>query len=499
MDAHKKTRFGALIKFLAVPVLAGLIGVTAGTGSAQTPSETPPPPGETAAFKLPRVSENTLPNGLKVVVVQRPNVPLVTASLLVRKGASSDGSGKAGVASTTAELLTQGTSLRTASEIAQEIEFLGATMNASADWDSSRVSINVMSDKLGKALSIMSDSVLRPTFPQKEIDLFKKQMLDGFSVSLKEPGSLLNYASAVYSYGEHPSDGTPETIKRIRREDLAAFHNANYLPENSVLIFTGDISPDSAFGFARLFFGGWKAGPAAKPEKQEERTASVGVRPPVVSRILVIDLPNSGQSAVGFVNRLKTGRKLSESDYFAATVLNSVLGGGYSARLNQEIRLKRGLSYGARSGFDWRANNANFGAVAQTKDESAGQVAELMKIEIEKLINESITSDEMKPRKAVVTGGFGRSLQTNNGMAQQLAVLYSFGFDADKLGSFMSQVNDTSAERIKSFANDNLAGGDMIIVGDASKYLDDLKKRFPDMKIEVIKASKINLNSKTLR
>ncbi len=499
MNAKFYMRFDALMKFSCTFVLALCIALFAGNVSAQTPAETPPPPGEPTALTLPEVSETTLPNGLKVVVVQRTNVPLVTASLLVKKGAAEDGKGKAGVASTTADLLTQGTSVRTATEIAQQMEFLGATIFASADWNASEIRVNVMKDKLGKALSIMSDTILRPSFPQKELDLYRKRLLDGYSVSLKEPGSLLSYAAAVYSYGEHPVSGTPETIKNIRRQDVTAFHAGNYLPENSVLIFTGDISPESAFGYARLFFGGWESGPAVKTETAAELVPSVRERPPVVARMLVIDLPDSGQSAVGFVNRLDTGRTLSEDDFFAATVLNSVLGGGYSARLNQEIRLKRGLSYGARSGFDWRMNEGNFLAVAQTKDESAGQVAELMKLEIEKLITESISSDEMTPRKAVVAGGFGRSLQTNNGLAQQLAVLYSFGLTADKLNSFMPKVRETGSEQIKSFANDNLSGGDIIIVGDASKYLEDLKARFPEMKIQVIKASKINLNKKTLR
>lgn len=465
---------------------------------AQTPSETPPPPAEPPDLTLPEVSEQTLPNGLKVVVVKRSNVPLVTASLLVRKGASSEPKNKAGVASMTAELLTKGTAFKNATEIAQQIEFLGAGLSTDAGWNGSSATVFVMKDKLGKALSLMSDSVIRPVFPEKEVALFKKQALDGFAVSMKQPGSLLNYVAAAYTYGEHPTDGTPETVTRIKRSDLVGFHKQYYTPGNSVLVFAGDIAPETAFGYARLFFGGW-SGEGSKEESAPESVPTVSERPATVSRILVVDLPKSGQAAVGFANRLAAGRNESKSDYFAATVLNSVLGGGYSARLNQEIRLKRGLSYGARSGFSWRSYDSNFIAVAQTKNESAGQVAELMKIEIDKLIEDSISDDEMVPRKAVVTGGFGRSLQTNNGLANQLSELYAFGLSASELSSFTSGVKAVSANNIKSFAGDNLAGGDMIIVGDASMFLADLKSRFPDHKVEVIESSKLILNKSTLK
>ena len=190
---------------------------------------------------------------------------------------------------------------------------------------------------------------------------------------------------------------------------------------------------------------------------------------------------------------------LSSAIYYPATVLNSVLGGGYSARLNQEIRLKRGLSYGARSGFAWRGWETNFTATTQTKNESAAHVAELIKIEIEKLAKTSISPEEMKPRKAVVTGGFGRGLQTNNGLAARLRGLYLYNLSPKELNSYMNKVNSVSDDQIKQFASDNLTGGDIIIVGDAKLFMNDLQKRFPNRTIEVIKASDLDLNSSTLR
>ncbi|NNE97611.1 MAG: insulinase family protein [Pyrinomonadaceae bacterium] len=477
---------------------------------AQTPSETPPPPSEPTAFKVPAVRETTLDNGLKVVLVEKKGLPLVTAGLLVKRGAGSESQRLAGLANMTATLLTKGTEYSTSTEIAEQIEYLGGSINSRADWESSTITLNVMKDGLGKALSIMSDAAIRPSFPQGEIELLKKRTLDGFKVSLKQPGSLWSYVASRYSYGEHLIGGTPETVARIRRANIINFHKRNYRPENSVLIFTGDVSETSAFGYAKLFFGNWgqasgKRTPAAKRTPAVDYIGQAKER--VIERILVVDLANSGQAAVGYSKRLEYGRAYCEPGgdcipsrvYFPATVLNSVLGGGYSARLNQEIRLKRGLSYGARSNFGWRAAKTNFSAIAQTKNESAAQVAELVRLEIEKLVNTDVSDAEMKPRKAVVTGGFGRGLQTNNGLAARLRDLYLYDLRPEELNSYMSAVGVVSSAGLKDFAANNLKGGDLIIVGDAKLFMEDLQKRFSNMTIEVIKAENLDLNSDNIR
>ncbi|MGI8669573.1 MAG: M16 family metallopeptidase [Aridibacter sp.] len=484
---------------------------------AQKPSETPPPPSETQSVNVPEVKEMTLPNGLKVVVVPRQNVPLVTVSLLIKNGAENENQTKAGLANMTANLLLKGTEFRTATDIAQQVEFLGGSLNSGANWDSSTVNLNVTSDKLGRSLSIMSDSVIRPTFSAKELDLLKKQTIDGLNVSLKQPGSLLSYVADRYAFSQHNSNGTPQTVGRLSRRDVLDFYNKNYTPENAVLIFTGDISAIQAFNFARLFFSSWEK---YKPKNRFEDIEYGGLQSPprkfneIINKILVIDLPNSGQAAVGYAKKLDKGRILcinringeskvtnctSSDIYYPAAVLNSVLGGGYSARLNQEIRLKRGLSYGARSNFDWRGIDSNFIATTQTKNESAAEVAELIKIEIQKLADDSIANDELIPRKAVVTGSFGRGLQTTNGLAARLRDIYLYNLNPNELNTFMTNVNNVSDSQIKDFASGNLKGGDIIIVGDAKLFMADLKKRFPNQKIEIIKADDLDLNKETLR
>jgi zinc protease len=450
-----------------------------------------------------------LPNGLTVVVVPKKDLPLVTAYMVIKGGADMETADYAGLADVTASMLTKGTALRSATQIAEDMEFLGADLNTNADWNSSTVTVNVMRDKLGKALGIMADSVIRPKFPADELNLLKKQTIDSLKVSLKQPGAVLSYVSANFSYGEHSSRGTPESIARIRSRNVETFHYRSYRPDNAVLVFAGDITDKEAFGFARLFFGGWVSpeGPADASPDNGADTQDPDAGSEVIRRLLVVDLPDSGQAAVGYAKRLNEGRVICETDatcgessiYFPASVLNSILGGGYSARLNQEIRIKRGLSYGARSGFDWRWSNTNFNANTQTKNESAAEVAELIKIEIGKLAKADIANDELIPRKAVVTGSFGRALETNAGLASRVAELYLYGLDPNELNSFIGDVGSVTDGQIKSFASGNLLGGDMIIVGDAKLFMDDLTKRFPNRTIEVIKASDLDLNRPNLK
>jgi zinc protease len=470
--------------------------------------EQPPAPGAPRAVQIPAVKERKLPNGLTVAVVERRTVPLVTAQLLIRSGAREETMAKAGLANMTADLLTKGTKTRTATQIAEEMEFLGGSINAGAGWNSSTVVVGATSDKLDPALAIMADVVLNPSFKQEEIDLLKSQALDGLTYNLKQPSFLVNYVASRYTFGEHPSGGTPASISALSRPDFVNFHRKNYEPKNAVLIFTGDITDRQAEALARKYFGAWQS---PKPEGGAGFGAGSGTghqnQDNFVRRLLVVDLPNSGQASVAYAKKIAVGRvdfgggqkPFSNASYYPAIVLNSVLGGGYSSRLNQEIRIKRGLSYGAGSSFAWRGGSSGFSARTQTKNESAAEVAELIIAEMKRLTSDQIAETELVPRKSVLTGNFGRNLETTGGLAAQLADLYSFGLPAAELNSYMTKVQSVADKQIRDFAVENLAHGDLIIVGDYAKFKDDLAKRFPGMKTEVVKADELDLSAANLR
>jgi zinc protease len=460
--------------------------------------EMPPEPSAPPKVVIPAVRERTLPNGLKVAVVERKNVPLVTVSLLVKSGANAEDAKSAGLANMTASLLTKGTKTRSATEIAQEIEFLGANLDSGADWNASNVRVNVMSDKLDRAMAIMADVILNPTFAQSEIDLYKQQTLDELKVNLRQPGTLANYVASRYSFGEHNPTGTPETIEALNIRNIVGFHRMNFVPSESVLIFTGDITAEQAFSMAQKYFGNWKAASSRNNNSPKTVKTTAG-KDSVVDKILVVDLPNSGQAAVSYAKKQGFGRVNGKENFFPSSVLNSVLGGGYSARLNQEIRIKRGLSYGAGSSFGYRGTNTNFIATTQTKNESAAEVAELIIAEIERLTGATVSEDELKPRKAVLTGNFSRNLETTSGLAGLLSQLYLYDIKSDFLNNYMENVRGVSDRQIRDFASQNLKGGDIIIVGDYSVFRDDLKKRFAKTPIQVIPFDKLKLESESLQ
>lgn len=480
-----------LNRFIVLSLILSSVSIAAVAQTSQ------PVPGTPKSVSVPAIKEKKLPNGMTVAVVERRGVPLVTAQLLIMKGASAEAEDKAGLADLTASLLTKGTKTRTATQIAEQIEFLGGSINSGAGWNNTSVSVTVTSDKINQAMAILADVVLNPVFDQKELDLLKSQTLDSLTYNLKQPSFLANYVASKYSFGEHPAGGTPASVESITQSDVKEFHRKFFSPDRAVLIFTGDISTAAANAVGLRLLGRWK-NISDDTDKATDRRRNMPKTSGALNRLLVIDLPKSGQAAVNYLRPIGSIGRNSNA-YYSASVLNSVLGGGYSSRLNQEIRIKRGLSYGAGSSFGWRSSDANFSTRTQTKNESAAEVVELVLEEVKKLTESTVNREELIPRKSVLTGGFGRNLETTTGLARAVGDLYAFGLSPQELNRYTDNVNGVTEALIKQFAAQNLLGGDIIIVGDYEIFKDDLAKRFPDMKIEVINADDLDLSKDDLR
>jgi zinc protease len=462
---------------------------------AQAPQATPPPPAAPRTVQFPKPVEKTLPNGLRVVVVQRSEMPLVSAQLLIKSGGEVDPADLSGAADMTGALLTRGTTTRNATQIAEAMESLGGSINSGAGWDSSTVSIGVMSSRIGPAMEIFADVVRNPAFKDEEIDRLRKQYLNNLRVSLGNPSAVARFAAARIVYHDapygHPLSGTPESLPRIKREDITKLHGMFYRPDNAILVIGGDISPENGFAIAQKYFGDWQK-PAAELPKTASTTAP---SEPGSRRILVIDMPAAGQAAV-FAAR--PGINRGNPDYFRGIVSNSILN-GYSGRLNWEIRVKRGLSYGAGSSLDTRRSAGSFIATAQTKNESGAEVASLTLAEISKLASGDLLDTELTTRKASLNGGFARALETTGGLVNQVSSLAIYGVSFDQINQFVASVQAVKAQDVKNFAASHLNADNtsVIVVGDASKFLPALQKQFPQ--VDVIKVSELDLNSAALK
>lgn len=486
------TKFG----FSTVMSIALLTTTAFGQEGQPVPQETPPPPAAPRSVAIPKPVEQTLKNGLRVVVIEDHDLPLLSAQVLVKNGGEVDPAQLSGLADMTASLLTKGTKTRTAPEIAQAIEALGGSINSGAGWDASRASISVLSTRIEPALVILADIVRNPVFKDDEIERLRQQYLDNLSVTLRQPGSLAGLVASRVVFGDaaygHPLSGTPDSLARIKRDDVVGLHSKFYRPDNAVLVIGGDIIAADAFKLAEKMFGDW-----AKPATPIPGRGMVGkmVRADDKQRVVVIDMPDAGQAAVVLA---RPGISRTDPEYFRGIVANQVLT-GYSGRLNQEIRIKRGLSYGASSRLDARREAGPFIASSQTKNASGAEVAALLIAELGRLSNEPVAEAELVPRKAVLIGGFGRSLETTEGLAGQIASLALYELSLNEVNSFIRSVQSVTPADIQKFASARIGvkNANIIIVGNAKEFLEPLRKQFSN--VEVIPFAELDLNNANLR
>jgi len=489
MNNRKQTYASLRQMLLLVVLLCAVAGV-----HAQTPQATPPPAAPPRSGTFPKPVEQTLPNGLRVIVIERRETPLISAQLLIKNGGEVDPRELAGLADMTANLLTKGTQTRDATKIAQEIESLGGSLDSGARWDSSFATVSVMSSKIPQAMEILADVVRRPTFKSEEVERLRQQYLDNVTLALGDPGTIARFVAARVVFGDnpygHPVSGTTESLTRITAADIAKMHSRYYRPDNAILVMGGDIGAKDGIALATKYFGDWQ-----KPTTPLPTVSAMENTDSKTGRVVVIDKPDAGQAAV-FLARTGINRK--DPDYFRGIVSNSVLS-GYSGRLNQEIRIKRGLSYGAGSSLDTRRDVGPFLASAQTKNESGAQVADLLLGEISRLSSAPPADVELTPRKAVLIGNFSRNLETANGLVGQVGSLALYELSLDEINRYINNVQAVSTADIQKFAGARLDAtkSNIIIVGNAKAFLPELQKKYP--KVEVIPITELDLNTALLK
>ncbi len=495
-DAHKPANAPALapastILAQALPHPSDLRLVTAAPEAQRVK---PPAPGDPVSAPAVETAERTLPNGLRVIVAPMHGVPIVSAELTVGSGSASDPANLPGVSQMAATLMTKGTATRSAEDIARQIESMGGEIGAGSGYDGSTLSLTIKRDELDPAMAIFADVARNPAFAPDELDRARQQSLNEVEVAMKNPGSLASMAAARAVYGSapygEPASGTPTSLKKLTHDDVARFHATSWRPDDAVLVLTGDLSPEQGFALADKLFGDW-----GKPASAKQAVSNpAGV--PQAPQIIVIDLPHAGQAAV-VVSRRAIAR--SDPRYYPAVVADSVLGGGYSSRLNEEIRIKRGLSYGANSNIGFRKAPGPLIASTQTKNESAAQVVDLIVSEMQKLGQAQPGAAELTARKAAVVGAFGRIVETTEQMASLVSSYELNHVALSEIGQYADHVKAVNGQDVETAGAQifDPAAADIIVVGDASIFLKELRANHPD--VLVIPASEVDLDSPTLR
>lgn len=458
-----------------------------------TPQETPPSPSAPRNATFPVPVERRLTNGIRVLVASRPGAGLVSVEAGVQAGGVSDPERRAGLAEFTARLLTRGAGKHTATQIAQIAEALGGSLSAGAGWDNASVSLSSLTTRVNNLMPLFAEVVRAPAFASPEIERLRAEDLDNLTVSLRTPGPLAHLAAARIAYGEssygHSLTGTPESLNALTAADIRQFYAAHYQPQNTTLVFGGDISPDLAFRLAEKYFGDWKPAPIAAPAAPAPAATQEG------GRVVIIDKPDAGQAAVLLI---RPGIRRVDPQYAVGQVANGVLGDGFSSRLNQEIRIKRGLSYSAGSALDTRREGGVFFASAQTRNDAVPEVAGLLQTELKRLASEAVPDGELVSRKAALSGDYARSLETNAGLTDRIASIATYGLALSTLNEYLNLVGAVDAAQVEKFAAQHLNADEasLVIVGDGRQFLPEMRKRFPNM--EVIPIGSLDLNRAAL-
>jgi predicted Zn-dependent peptidase len=463
------------------------------TSAQPKPKATPPPPAPAKDVRFPAFEQKTLGNGLRVVVIEQHEQPLVSLRMVLKAGKTFEPAGKAGLAQATASLLTKGTASRSAQQIAEAIDFVGGALNASTGTESGFADAAVTSDQLDLGFDLLSDVVLRPTFPQEELDRWRRQALSGLQIQQQDAGYLAGNAMARLLYGNHPygspADGTPESINGLTRDDLAAFHQRRYVPNDTILAIVGDVKPADAIARAEKAFGGWKTGEAAKLPPVEASSQKG-------HRIVVIDKPDAVQTEI----RLgQVAIAFRDPDFYAERVYNSVLGGTPSSRLFDEVRRKRGLAYGAGSYFLEPTQPGWLEVTTSTKTESTLEALEVSLDVIRGLQKDPVPANELSAAKTYITGAFPLEIETADGIAGKVLEALKAGYGREFLETYNERISKVGAADVQRFARERIHPDDMAIVlaGNASAFSEALKKKYGDF--DTIPAAEVDFLRADLR
>ncbi|MBI1804430.1 MAG: insulinase family protein [Ignavibacteriae bacterium] len=438
----------------------------------------PPELGPAPSLQLPPIQHLKLSNGLAIVLLEKHNLPLCQAELIVRGGIAADPIEKTGLASMTADMMEQGAGSRNALELADAIDFLGASISAFAGWHTSGVILHTPVSKLDSALALFGDVALRPIFPADELERQRKERLTTLIQWHDRPGSIASVAFNKTLFGDKhpygvPTIGNEKSIRSFMVEDLRDFHSRYFHPNNATLVVVGDVSAQTLLPKLEAAFGEWKPADAPKPswptaEQVKER------------KIYLVDKPGAAQSEIR-IGRIGVGRMTE--DYYALEVMNTILGGSFTSRLNQNLREQHGYAYGAGSNFDYRVLPGPFaaGAAVQTNVTDKA-LSEFMK-ELNGILA-PVSDEELTRAKNYLTLGYPASFESVAQIADRLTEIIVYNLPNDYFNNYTKNILSVTKEDVERVAKKYLEPEKVaiIVVGDKK----EIEKGITDLKLAPI-------------
>jgi zinc protease len=422
---------------------------------------------EILKVSLPKAQEATLKNGLRVVVLENTRTPTVSMQMVVMSGGLSDPAEQRGLAQFTAALLREGTQKRTSRDVAEQLDRIGASLFAGAGLSgfTSNVSASGLSENFDQILDIFADVVRNPTFPQAEVEKYKTRTLSQLQFQRSIPNFLAAESFNRAIYGTHPASlvsPSPEALKLTTPEALAKFHAAHYLPNNSMLAIVGDVKLADIMPKLERAFGDWKQGPAPKtviPAANANYDKA---------RIILIDRPGSVQTLLQLGN---IAIERNDPDYFALLVMNRILGGGGTARLQRNLREEKGYTYGAGSGFSSLKYRGTWSATSSVRTEVTGDAMREFFNEFKAIRDQKVSDFDLENAKRGLVGSFALSLEQPQLLLSNIVTQKLYDLPANYWDTYPQRVAAVTAEDVQRVARKyvDLDRLQVVAVGDASK------------------------------
>ncbi|HUP64809.1 MAG TPA: pitrilysin family protein [Thermoanaerobaculia bacterium] len=419
---------------------------------------TPPLPTPPRPYRFPPVRREVLENGLRILVAVRSEAPLMTVRMVVRAGAAHDPLDQPGIAIFTAEMLEEGAAGRGSMEMAEHVGDLGAALYCGADWDGSVISIDALGRHLEDVMRIVADLALRPDFPQNELERLRDERISAIRQQRDDPasvaGKLFNrfvFGSGVYA---NPAVGTESSVASFSRGDAESFYGRHYAPNNASLLITGAVDPDEVISLAREIFGSWV------PREQAVHEPPAG--PPLPdARIYLVDRPSAVQSEIRIGH---SGVPRSSEDYFPLLVMNGILGGVFTSRLNLNLRERHGYTYGIRSSFSFRREGGPFVvSTAVRNDVTSASVREIL-TELAAIREGELTSEELAVARDYMEGVFPATVETAHDLAARLQEIELYGLPENYFDHYRERIAAVSTTDVRRVAQKYLDPSRIAIV-----------------------------------
>lgn len=417
----------------------------------------------TPLLAAPLGSRTVLDNGAILLVAERPAIPMVVMSIMLKTGAASDPAGKEGLANLTAELLMRGTKQHSAQALAEELDFLGASLSVDADYEVTTLSLTTLSKNLDQSLGLLAEVLLTPTFPQNELELKRKEIEGGLKSREEQPNWVAQRTFFATLYPNHPygrqTEGQPSTLAKLTQADVKNFHQTFYRLDSAIITFVGEVTQGQATTLLQKHLANWKQGSPPDvvwPDETQARAARITVDKKVDQANIVLG---------------HFGIARSNPDYYAVQLLNYILGGrGTESRLMKRIREELGLVYHIGSSFSARKHAGPFTISLQTKNASATQAIEESLQVLRQFIEQGMTQEELDAAKAYFINSFPLRLASNRDVAALLPILEFYALGLDYPDRYADLIGQVTLDTIKSVANTYLHPDQLlqVIVADLS-------------------------------